>query len=192
MDGEVEDYWLPFAQLGNYVWHDQDLEGDENEAPADFAINDFQVALIYAGPDGIPGNFDDEGYSILTANRDGTDGVYRFGGLIPGTYTVRYWAYPQGFVSTIPNAGSDDEIDSDGYSRTVTIGAYPFNLPTGEDSFGDSPNSVNNYPDDHADWSIDFGFVQAPAIGAALDIVGVAEPTSGACGQFNSVFDVCI
>ena len=192
LDGEVEDYWLPFAKVGNYAWDDHDLEGDQSEDPAAYAINGQPIQLVYAGPDGTLGNNDDIIYETTTANLDGTDGKYLFCGLTEGTYKVQYTEYPDGMISAIPDHTGDDETDSDGTSQTFSISGYPFNLPTGENSTGDTPNGVNNYPDDQDDWTVDFAFVQEPKILAALNISGIDFASSGTCGNFNATFDICI
>ncbi len=91
--GEVEDYYVPVAKAGNYVWFDNDLEGDQNttDTPppgatlAETGINSATMVLIWHGPDGALGGGDDRTY--LKATAVGTQGeVEDEGGAAPGIY----------------------------------------------------------------------------------------------------------
>ena len=56
--GEVEDYYMAFAKIGNLVWRDYEFEGDQDEPTYD-GFNGVEVQLVWEGLDGILGNSDD-------------------------------------------------------------------------------------------------------------------------------------
>ena len=105
------------AELGDYVWHDEDRNGiqDENEE----FIPGVKVVL-YRG-DGTP-----------TGRETTTDeaGYYLFDKLVPGDYYVEFWAVDK-FTFTQPESGDDSAKDSDawvddsrpdrGASKVVTL-----------------------------------------------------------------------
>lgn len=168
-DGEIEDYWQPLAKVGNLVWEDTDVKGDQNE-PSSNGINGITVDLIYAGQDGNLGTADDLTISSLTANDGTTDGMYGFCGLIPGNYRIQVPTIPtftEGAGSpTLANTGSDDNLDSDSTFVDFTI-SYPFtSLATGENGTGDNPGTFNNFPDNQDDLSFDFGYVPPTVVPA--------------------------
>jgi len=185
LDGEVEDYWFPVAKVGNYVWEDNDLFGNQNEDPTEYAINDFNVQLTYTDENGTP-----IVYETTTANLAGTDGKYFFCGLIEGTYEVSYNQYPQGMISAIPNNANDDNVDNDGNTFSFSIGEYANLLPTGEYGTGDTPGQLANHPDDQEQINIDFAFVDEPTILSSLALVDVAPAAD--CGHYYATYEMCV
>ena len=204
-NGEVEDYKLPLALIGNYVWMDNpDLEGDQDAS--EMALANVKINLTWAGEDGIfqtPVNGgiavgDDRIYMSTTD----VNGRYEFRGLIPSSnYRIlpdKYTAAngvagalinPVNKILTIPNLPANDNIDSDG---TPLIAVSIPNLttvllPTGENGLQD--NVATGFPDNQANVSLDFGFIDEPKIAAAMAIVGIQETT---CGQFGVIMDLCI
>ncbi|MBV6427189.1 MAG: hypothetical protein KIPDCIKN_01704 [Haliscomenobacter sp.] len=133
MDGEVEDYKLNLAKVGNIVWFDRNADGIQNESEKDYGINGVMVSLIYAGANGTiqttdPASpqGDDAVYATVTATLDengdpligapGPDdkrGEYYFCGLIEGTYRI-VAMNPANMLATTANAGLEDDRDSDG------------------------------------------------------------------------------
>ena len=170
MSGEVEDYYLPLAKVGNYVWEDTDLDGEQDVDEA--GINDLQIRMTFKGEDG------DIEYVTTTANLEGVDGQYKFCGLIPGDYDMEIVEIPEGMVLTIPNNADngEDDIDSDGMPN------YPFTindvsgLPVAEAGTGDNDGGNDNFPDERMDETIDFGLIPEPEVKSSLAIKGVDYP----------------
>lgn len=195
-DGEVEDYYTPLACVGNYVWYDADNSGGQNEAGTN-GINGLVVNLVWAGPNDTFGNGDDVTYTTTTALAGGVNGKYQFCGLTPDaadTYRIDIptpaQAYP---LATTANA-TGDLADSDGTQSgglgtavtgpTFTI-ASPINLTTTENSTGDTPGTLNGYPDNRDDLRFDFGF-QAAATDWG-DLPNSYETTYGSNGANHTV-----
>jgi hypothetical protein len=116
--GEVEDYAIPVAKIGNLAWFDHDVFGDQ-DANED-VVDSLHLVLIWGGVDGTTGAFDTVGYQtslsslgsitdilynltiappsvgtyapgalVKTAISPAADsGLYSFRGLIPGIYYV--------------------------------------------------------------------------------------------------------
>ncbi|MGT2648884.1 accessory Sec-dependent serine-rich glycoprotein adhesin, partial [Streptococcus uberis] len=105
-------------KIGNYVWVDTNNDGIQNEGGTT-GLADVLVTLTF--PDG-----------STKAVRTDANGYYEFAGLTDGeTYTISFET-PAGYTPAIANAGTDDTIDSDGSSVTVTInGADNMTLDTG-------------------------------------------------------------
>ncbi|HFD40399.1 MAG TPA: DUF11 domain-containing protein, partial [Anaerolineae bacterium] len=86
------------AGIGDYVWLDQDRDGiqdvDETGVPS--------VTVIL---------YDADGTAVLSTTTDAS-GHYSFTNLLPGDYYL-YFDPPTGYIITLQNQGSDDEVDSD-------------------------------------------------------------------------------
>ncbi len=132
--GEVEDYAIPVAKIGNLAWFDHDVFGDQ-DANED-VVDSLHLVLIWGGVNGATGAFDTVGYqtnlSSLGAVTDilynrsiappgvGTytpgalvktgispaqdSGMYSFRGLIPGIYYVLPLKYFATDSATFVNA----------------------------------------------------------------------------------------
>ena len=89
------------AKIGDLVWNDENANGiqDNNEAGIG------NVEVILTGTDGAGNPVQD------TTITDGT-GMYMFGGLVPGDYTIKVVA-PTDFMFTYPDEMSNDSLDSD-------------------------------------------------------------------------------
>lgn len=118
-----------FSTIGDYVWHDRDLDGkqDSNEP----GIPDVTVQLIYDG-------------DVVSSTTTDNNGKYEFTNLAKGNYTVKIADsnFEEGgplnnWYATKQNQGSDDTKDSDG------------------DKTNHSANVAVNCEDD---LTIDFGF----------------------------------
>ena len=169
-NGEVEDYQQYLACIGNRVWDDTTKNGLQDGGES--GINNVGVNLIWGGPDGIIGNGDDKTYTTTTATVSGNAGAFSFCGLTPGTYQPIVPTPPAGqpyatFYQT--GSGSNPFIDSDGIQPTpagqtdgpvITLTGTT-NLVTGENGPGNS-TFPNNYPDNQANVSVDFGFSNTP------------------------------
>ena len=167
-DGEVEDYWVPLACVGNLVWHDVNRDGLQNE-PDNEGINNLQVKLLYLGGDGTPDSGDEREYFTTTAPQDGVNGKYHFCGLIPGgSYQTKVPTPSATYqLATIPGAAdvqrNSDGIQEDGIGGEVcgeifTVSSS-LNMTTNESSVGDASPTTPGVPDTREDLTFDFGFV---------------------------------
>ncbi|WP_353480520.1 GEVED domain-containing protein [Haliscomenobacter sp.] len=116
--GELEDYAIPVAKIGNLAWFDHDVFGDQDAS--EDVVDSLHLVLIWGGVNGTTGAFDTVGYQTslsslgsitdILYNRTiappsvGTyapgalvktgispaadSGLYSFRGLIPGIYYV--------------------------------------------------------------------------------------------------------
>ncbi|RLC14201.1 MAG: hypothetical protein DRI57_14825, partial [Deltaproteobacteria bacterium] len=127
------------ASLGDRVWYDSDQNGiQDSEEPGIAGVRVFLTDLN-------TGMVTDE---VIT---DG-QGLYRFRGLIPGDYQVRY-ELPAGYEFTPQNQGTDDASDSDPHIVTGRTGKVT--LSSGEDNLtvdagmvitgGRSPASLGDF-----------------------------------------------
>ena len=187
-DGEVEDYQFELVKIGNFVWEDVDLDGNQDLLEPGF--NNIDVVLTFAGDDGTFSTGDERTYLTTTAALHGHDGQYSFCGLIPGNYNLKIVDGPPDFIPTVPNC-SDDDLDSDGMpSVSLTIPENP-SLSQAERGTGDN-DDVTNFGDAQKDETYDFGYIPQAEIAASLAIRGVDFPQSEECGHFNVIFDGCI
>lgn len=94
------------GSIGNFVWHDLNANGlqDTNEP----GISGVTVQLKNTS-----------GTVIATATTD-LNGYYQFTGLAAATYTVVFTT-PSGYTPSSSNVGSNDDVDSDPVSGTVTV-----------------------------------------------------------------------
>ena len=159
--GEVEDYLLPLAKIGNLVWEDVNGNGMQDE-PGSAGINGVNVQLTYAGPDNDLNTAGDNLSFTTTTSTMTVDGQYMFVGLIPGTYKVGVPTTPAGFNPTGTDAAGD-EIDSDNPNGVVFTIPDPVLLPLSEDGTGDVPGVV--FPDAQDNLTFDFGFYKPASIG---------------------------
>ena len=165
--------FVPVVRLGNFVWHDANGDGVQNE-PFSNNLANVLVQLRRAN-DG----------AVLGEQRTNVDGVYEFNslttaGLEPNTaYTLTVPldeasnAALATFVPTLPTAGSDTSVDSDGvFERNASPAprAVRQNAQTG--AFGTFADTF------------DFGFVQPLSIGDFLfvDLNGDGVQNDGGGG----------
>ncbi|KAB8144837.1 DUF11 domain-containing protein [Chloroflexia bacterium SDU3-3] len=93
------------ASYGNYVWHDTDADGTQDEGP-ESGINGVTVNL-YTSAGVLVGT------RVTNYDSTGNPGYYLFGGLTPGDYYAEF-VLPDGYSFTNPNLGGDATKDSDG------------------------------------------------------------------------------
>lgn len=123
------------ASIGNFVWYD--LNGNGLQETGELGVTGVTVTLLNTGADGIAGNGDDGATLTTTTN---ALGQYSFTGLAAGNYAVQFSNLPSGFVLSASNAGTNDNMDSDG--GTLGSGGAPagasrtsvYALLTGEDN----------------------------------------------------------
>ena len=133
--GEVEDYYLPVAKLGNYTWLDNDVRGDQaftdapNEGvhPAETGVNEVDFVLIWYGEDGAFGTEDDRKYlksSATGQEGEGEDGIYYFCGLQEGNFRVVPLKYANEENTGMASVeGEDGTVYDLTKADTVTVGA---------------------------------------------------------------------
>jgi uncharacterized repeat protein (TIGR01451 family)/fimbrial isopeptide formation D2 family protein len=162
--------------LGNLVWFDNGAGGgtanDGIRDSGEPGINGVPVNLYRPGfgPDGIPGNADDNDIVATTITADG--GYYRFDGLMPGEYVVEI-VRPSGYQNTfIPATGNDpnNNIDNDnnGFvvsgsnlrSNLVTLGPGP-SEPTDDNDPATNPQT-GEAPNEYSNRTVDFGLYYQP------------------------------
>jgi protocatechuate 3,4-dioxygenase beta subunit len=97
------------AGIGDTVWHDANANGIQDSGEL--------------GIPGVPVELLDAGGTVVATTVTGAGGLYRFDGLIPGTYSVHFLP-PAGWTVTAKDQGSDDTHDSDADAisgRTVNV-----------------------------------------------------------------------
>ena len=89
------------AAIGNYVWEDLDGDGiqDDNEPGIPGVLVTLTGTDVFGNP-------------VTGTMTTDMDGFYLFTGLTPGIYKLTFQT-PTGFISTEPNVGTDDAVDSD-------------------------------------------------------------------------------
>ncbi|MEZ5056993.1 MAG: SdrD B-like domain-containing protein [Saprospiraceae bacterium] len=176
-DGEVEDYKISLAKIGNLVWNDYNNDGIQNE-PASAGLNGVDVVLTWPGPDGdFNTTGDNIAYSATTANMGGTDGIYMFFGLPPGMYKVGIPNLPATFIPTQFDQ-TGEMMDSDNPTGEMVVIPDPIMLPTGENGTGDNPGGTNGFPDASDDLTFDFGLVSLD-YGDLPDTYGTTDGSNG-------------
>ena len=101
-------FFLP-AELGDRVWLDADRDGVQGDGEP--SLPGVTVTLLDGA--GAPVTTDVFGAPIGSAITDSA-GAYRFAGLAPGSYRVRFAGLPVGYVATGTAVGSNHTIDSNG------------------------------------------------------------------------------
>ncbi|WP_235296393.1 SdrD B-like domain-containing protein [Portibacter marinus] len=200
--GEVEDYFVPLAKIGNLAFFDNNLNGSQDSTDAvvvEDGVPDVNHILAFAGPDGV---FDSTDY-VYNFSTD-SDGNYFVCGLIEGNYNLIPTKYdtssvtpedtiPVRYILTAANCDENDNLDSDFMPNVMfSIPDLLFNdLVTGENGDTDNPGG-EGFPDEQDQLNIDEGWIPEPNIEAIANIAGVDFPESGRCGNFNVIADVCI
>jgi len=169
-DGEVEDYMIKLACVGNYVWDDSAGATENIQDASDSAISGLSVRLVYAG---VNGNIEtdasdgaaqgDDRIYTLTTN---SSGIYNFCGLVSGTYRVEIPTPPSDTPQAVTaDQGGNDALDSDGVpvgGAGSAVNGPDFSIPdpinlTATDNAGNDADP-NGFPDNQTDLTFDFGF----------------------------------
>lgn len=154
MGGEVEDHKFLLAKVGNLVWQDNNYDGIQGDATTEPGINDIELILTWAGPDGDLSLVDDNvTYSDTTTTLNDKDGIYYFCGLIDGDYSIEV---NTNRFATLTGEGTATTDNDDDTGTTFSIDLA--NLRTSEDGTSDMPGMVNSFPDNQDDQSFDFGY----------------------------------
>jgi|JI6StandDraft_1071083.scaffolds.fasta_scaffold00892_9 protocatechuate 3,4-dioxygenase beta subunit len=96
----------PRAVIGNYVWADANNDGIQDPGERGFA----GVLITLLNSLGNP---------VASAVTD-AQGGYQFPNVAPGTYSLSFSNLPSGVTFTTPNAGGDDNADSDVSGVSIT------------------------------------------------------------------------
>ncbi|MEQ8706124.1 MAG: SdrD B-like domain-containing protein, partial [Phaeodactylibacter sp.] len=114
-DGEVEDYYLAFAKIGDFVWEDLNYDGIQDTGEPGIAGAEVSISGI------------DLNSNPFTASTTTTgSGMYMFSGLFPGDYMLNFTT-PNELVPTTQGAGGDDTLDSDADAGTGNTITYTLN-----------------------------------------------------------------
>ncbi|RRR71813.1 MAG: hypothetical protein EI684_10980 [Candidatus Viridilinea halotolerans] len=101
------------AAYGNYVWHDINRDGIQNDGPAS-GMNGVVVTLYtISGTETIS-----VARQFTRDDSNGDPGFYLFNNLPPGDYFAEF-SLPEGFTVTLRLAGGDPLLDSDIFSDTL-------------------------------------------------------------------------
>jgi uncharacterized repeat protein (TIGR01451 family) len=119
--------YAPLASLGDYIWADKNKDGIQDAGEK--ALAGVKIELLDANgiavndPHKAPGS-----PYVLTST---AAGFYRFTGLQPGTYKVKFSNLPAGakFTQLLGNnASSGSDASSEGFTQSVTLSAGQSNL----------------------------------------------------------------
>jgi hypothetical protein len=105
---------LPLSSIGDRVWRDTNVNGQQDEGEAGVAG---VVVELFASVDGQPSG------TVLATTSTDSDGNYSFQNLQPGDYIVKFTA-PEGARFTLANQGddaSDSDADTSGYTASYTL-----------------------------------------------------------------------
>ena len=111
--------------IGDFVW--EDLDGDGIQDPGEPGYEGLVVSVYTCDTVGslpTPGTGTLVGTDTTDAN-----GAYLICGLVSGDYYVVFDNAPTGFMYTMPNAGTNDSLDSD---AMMNGGTMCINLPPGD------------------------------------------------------------
>jgi len=105
---------LPLSSIGDRVWRDTNVNGQQDEGEAGVAG---VVVELFASVDGQPSG------TVLATTSTDSDGNYSFQNLQPGDYIVKFTA-PEGARFTLANQGddaSDSDANASGFTASYTL-----------------------------------------------------------------------
>ena len=122
-NGEVEDYWLPMACVGNYIWDDRGSASNNTQGTGDVGLAGVAVRLVWGGTDGtvdtVPSNTGPASGELIWNTTTDANGRYQFCGIAPPSTTGKTYAFQVqvppvlGYKSVTKDAGGNDQLDSD-------------------------------------------------------------------------------
>ncbi|MCS6993061.1 MAG: SpaA isopeptide-forming pilin-related protein, partial [Anaerolineales bacterium] len=182
-DNTVDFGYIDLVAIGNRVWRDTGATpGNTNNGRFDSdeaGVDGVTVVLHGAGLDGVFGTADDITQTTTTAG----GGYYFFDNLIPGLYYVEIPASQfqpggplEGYLSSTgagTNETSDEDVDENGIDTTPAsppavsgVRTQNYNLQPNTERTGENQsNYTGALDDDNVNFTADFGFVQAYALG---------------------------
>jgi hypothetical protein len=134
--GEVEDYAIPVAKIGNLAWFDHDVFGDQ-DANED-VVDSLHLVLIWGGVDGSTGAFDTVGYQTSLSSLGAVTDILYNRSIAPNAVG----AYPPG---ALVKTGISPAADSGLYSFRGLIPGIYYVLPM-KYFATDSASFVNAWP----------------------------------------------
>ncbi len=120
-DGEVEDYYLQFAKIGDFVWEDLDIDGEQDNGEPGIVGADVTIS-----------GFDILGNAYTATVQTTTGGMYMFNGLLPGDYTVTFGTPTDFFPTKQDELPGNDDDDSDADPTTGVASSTPVTLAGGD------------------------------------------------------------
>jgi uncharacterized repeat protein (TIGR01451 family) len=119
--------YAPLASLGDYIWADANKNGIQDSGEK--ALDGVRIELLDSNNNPVSDPHKTPGTPyILTST---ASGFYRFTGLQPGTYKVKFSNLPSGarFTQVLgDNSTAGSDASSEGFTQTVTLGAGQSNL----------------------------------------------------------------
>jgi protocatechuate 3,4-dioxygenase beta subunit len=170
--------WVPLA-IGDLVWNDINHDGLQGSAATEPPVKDVTVTLL----DATGASARDADGNVVAPVTTGTDGIYRFDNLVPGTYKVVFSTIPAGFGPTRMLAGdvrTDSNADAT-LTALVTLTATGSNMTTPDPTWALVAFKI--------DTTIDLGLWQPLSIGDYVwfDVNhdGIQQPTESALAGFT-------
>jgi hypothetical protein len=155
-------FFEPYA-LGNEVWFDDDDDGIRDAGES--AAPGVTVRLL-----------DATATTVLATTTTDASGRYVFDDLRAGTYVVEVAA--SNFAAAGPLLGArsstgqagDNQVDGNDNGAhvgavTTAVRSTPIVLSGSSEPTGENPTSTTSAVDDHADLTVDFGFVRPASLG---------------------------
>jgi hypothetical protein len=165
----------PTASLGNYVWEDLDLDGQQDSGEP--GVPNVLVTLQ------VPGGG-------ITTTTTGPTGYYTFTNLISGTYRITFTA-PSGYTFTLVNTGGEP-TDSDADPSTGGAGPLPLNAGDNDLTWDAGlwrPAQLGDFvwSDDNRDGVQDPGEGGIPGVTVTLQLPGggISTTTTNASGFYS-------
>ncbi|MFC2084140.1 SdrD B-like domain-containing protein [Bacteroidota bacterium] len=116
--------------LGDRVWFDKDHDGIQDIG--ELGVQGVVVKL-----------YDGSGTSLLNTTVTDAVGYYKFDNLVSGTYKIKF-ELPAGYIFTLLDQGSDDEVDSDahsdGFTAVISLGVSECQLNWDAGLYADLPD----------------------------------------------------
>jgi protocatechuate 3,4-dioxygenase beta subunit len=170
--------WVPLA-IGDLVWNDVNHDGLQGSAATEPPVKDVTVTLL----DTTGASARDANGNVVAPVTTGTDGIYGFDNLVPGTYKVVFSALPAGFGPTRILAG-DARTDSNAdaiLTALVTLTATGSNMTTPDPTWALVAFKI--------DTTIDLGLWQPLAIGDYvwfdMNHDGIQQPPESGLPEFT-------
>lgn len=108
-DTSVDAGFTKYASIGNFVWEDKNKNGVQD--CGETGLSGVTVKLLNSSN------------SVIATTTTNAQGLYNFGGLTPGSYSLQFVAL-SGYRFTKQDAGCDGTIDSDANVTTGQTGCY--------------------------------------------------------------------
>ena len=108
---------IPLSEIGDFVWFDENKNGIQDLTETGFANLD--IGLL------------NEQGALLEVTQTDEEGKYLFKDLRPGQYNISVTLPGDEYTSTLPLAGADDQLDSEGILDNGSLVSEPIDLYDG-------------------------------------------------------------